>query len=237
MATVPRKGEFYDTESASGEWARGENYGDGTTGDERVAAARAKDYVAPKAEPAVKQTGTPDMPSTPAKKRSFKEEFAAARDGSIFEWNGKMYKKEYAAKKGVSKPAAKATAPAAKADTKAAPSSMKKDVESFNSTAAKPAAKPASKADRYKEEARASAMRADKASYDSKKSDMYKPTRDAVKELPGALRRLRADMGESSGVKSRVKMDKEVKLKQYKSGGSVRGAGLAERGVRKCKMV
>jgi hypothetical protein len=137
----------------------------------------------------------------------------------------------------MSKPEAKATAPAAKADTKAAPSSMKKDVESFNSTAAKPAAKPASKADRYKEEARTSVMRADKASYDSKKSDMYKPTRDAVKELPGALRRLRADMGESSGVKPRVKMDKEVKLKQYKSGGSVRGAGLAERGVRKCKMV
>lgn len=238
MATVPRKGEFYDTESASGEWARGEDYGDGTTGDERVAAARAKDYVAPKAEPAVKQTGTPDMPSTPATQKSptFKEAFAAARKGSegTFMWNGKKYS---TALKGETKPAAKATAPAAKTDTKAAPSSMKKDVESFNSTAAKPTAKPATKGDRDKEEARASAMRADKASYSSKKPDMYKPTRDAIKELPGALRRTRAEMGESSGVKPRVKMDKEVKLKQYKSGGSVRGAGLAERGVRKCKMV
>lgn len=238
MATVPRKGEFYDTESASGEWARGENYGDGTTGDERVAAARAPGYKAPEAEPAVKQTGTPDMPSTPAKKQSFKEAFAAARKsgGDNFTWNGKKYS---TAVKGEAKPAAKT--PAAKTEAKASPSTMKGDVEKFNSSAAMPTAKPASRqqafTEKSREESRASAMRADKASYESKKPDMYKPTRDAVKELPGALRRLRAEAGATSGAKPRVKMDKEVKLKQYKSGGSVRGSGIAQRGVKKCKMV
>jgi hypothetical protein len=44
MATVPRKGEFYDTESGSGEWAGDENYGDGTTREQRIAAARAPGY-------------------------------------------------------------------------------------------------------------------------------------------------------------------------------------------------
>lgn len=33
------------------------------------------------------------------KQKSFKEAFAAAKDGSNFEWNGKMYKKEYAQKR------------------------------------------------------------------------------------------------------------------------------------------
>jgi len=42
------------------------------------------------------------------KKRSFKEEFAAAKDGSVFTWNGKQYKKEYA--KPADKPAAKPAA-------------------------------------------------------------------------------------------------------------------------------
>lgn len=44
MATVPRKGEFYDTESGSGEWAGDEQVGDGTTREQRIAAARAPGY-------------------------------------------------------------------------------------------------------------------------------------------------------------------------------------------------
>lgn len=46
-------------------------------------------------------------------KQTFKQAFASAKDGSIFEWNGKKYKKEYA--KPASKPAATSTdKPAAK---------------------------------------------------------------------------------------------------------------------------
>jgi len=38
------EGEFIDTESESGEWAGDENYGDGTTREERVAMARSPSY-------------------------------------------------------------------------------------------------------------------------------------------------------------------------------------------------
>ena len=211
MATVPRKGEFYDTESASGEWARGEDYGDGTTGDERVAAARAKDYVAPKAEPAVKQTGTPDMPSTPEKKRSFKEEFAAARDGSIFEWNGKMYKKEYADKKGMSKPAAKAEADKAQARTKSMEdaAALAKKLRATVKTA--PESRPGSES----------------------------PMAPTKKNAAAAGNKLMSDRykGRREGFDSKMKKTTGGKTTDYAKGGSVRGAGLAERGVRKCKMV
>ena len=189
MATVPRKGEFYDTESASGEWARGENYGDGTTGDQRVAAARAKDYVAPTVEaPAVKMTGSPDMPSSPAKKISFKEAFAAAKDGSTVNWNGKKDNKEYADKKG-----------------------MSKDVEKFNPTAALP-----------------------------KKSDApvrsLAPTKNNAAEMDNKLTAERYK-GRRAGFDAKMKKTTGGKTTDYAKGGSVRGAGIAQRGVKKCKMV
>ena len=38
------EGEFIDTESESGEWAGNENYGDGTTREERVAMAKSPSY-------------------------------------------------------------------------------------------------------------------------------------------------------------------------------------------------
>lgn len=99
-----------DRATASGEWARGENYGDGTTGDERVAAAKAPDYKAPAAESAADEA--------PAKKQSFKEAFAENRKAgnADFEWNGKKYTTEMAS----SKPAAPKAAPKASAS---APSS------------------------------------------------------------------------------------------------------------------
>ena len=81
----------------SGEWARGENYGDNTTGDERVAMARAPARMASNEEVrAAAEEGA-------AKSQTFKEAFKAAKDGSTFSWNGKQYKKEYASAK---KPAA-----------------------------------------------------------------------------------------------------------------------------------
>lgn len=50
-------------------------------------------------------------PVAAPKKTSFKEAFAAAKDGSTFEWNGKSYKKEFAQPKKAATP--KAAAPAA----------------------------------------------------------------------------------------------------------------------------
>lgn len=92
-----------DRATASGEWARGENYGDGTTGDERVAAAKAPDYKAPVAE----------ADEAPTKKQSFKEAFAENRKAgnANFEWNGKKYTTEMASAKPVA-PKATPSAPA-----------------------------------------------------------------------------------------------------------------------------
>lgn len=55
----------------------------------------------------VEAMGSGDAPSTssedsspaPERKQSFKEAFASAKQGSTFEWNGKKFKKEYAAAK------------------------------------------------------------------------------------------------------------------------------------------
>jgi hypothetical protein len=46
-----------------------------------------------------KARGWTDTEEAPAKKQTFKEAFAGAKDGSTFEWNGKKYKKEYASAK------------------------------------------------------------------------------------------------------------------------------------------
>lgn len=45
--------------------------------------------------PSADMPGIPKMDQNP-KKQSFKEAFAEAKDGSVFTWNGKEYKKEYA---------------------------------------------------------------------------------------------------------------------------------------------
>lgn len=104
----PAVRHFHDGGLNDGEWARYENYGDGTTGEERVAMARDPNYKVPapvttdrddegrekgmyEAEPSENFT-----PAKETKKQSFGEAFKAAKDGSTFEWNGKMYKKEYA---------------------------------------------------------------------------------------------------------------------------------------------
>lgn len=81
-------------EVSDGEWARSENYGDGTTGDERVAMARDPEYQEP-----VKVEAVPEskVESTPIK-QSFKEAFAENRKAgnSTFEWNGKKFTTEVA---------------------------------------------------------------------------------------------------------------------------------------------
>lgn len=105
-----------DRATASGEWARGENYGDGTTGDERVAAAKAPDYKAPVAE----------ADEAPAKKQSFKEAFAENRKAgnANFEWNGKKYTTEMAS----AKPAAPKATPSAPAPSVSRAKTFSEDV-------------------------------------------------------------------------------------------------------------
>lgn len=104
----PAVRHFNDGGLSDGEWARGENYGDGTTGEERVAMARDPNYKVP--APATtdrddegrekgmfeKEPSENFTPVKETKKQSFGEAFRSAKDGSTFEWNGKMYKKEYA---------------------------------------------------------------------------------------------------------------------------------------------
>jgi hypothetical protein len=78
----------------------------------------------------------------------------------------------------------------------------------------------------------------DKSAAARKKPDMYKPTRDLIEDAPEVIRSVRKSAaGDASKVTPRVKLGKEIQLKQYKSGGSVRGAGMAQRGVKKCRMV
>lgn len=88
--------------TATGEWARGENYGDGTTGQERVDMAKAP-------EMAVK-----DEPAAP-RKQSFKEAFAENRKAgnATFEFEGKKFTTELA------KPAAQAPREAKKTEAPA----------------------------------------------------------------------------------------------------------------------
>lgn len=89
-------------EAASGEWARGENYGDGTTGQERVDMAKAPDMAAK------------DEPAAP-RKQSFKEAFAENRKAgnATFEFEGKKFTTELA------KPAAQAPREAKKTESPA----------------------------------------------------------------------------------------------------------------------
>lgn len=103
----PAVRHFNDGGLNDGEWARGENYGDGTTGDERVAMARDPNYkpVTSDRDSEGREKGmfekekgwdSAPEPVKETKKQSFSEAFKAAENGSTFEWNGKMYKKEYA---------------------------------------------------------------------------------------------------------------------------------------------
>lgn len=125
-------------ELSDGEWMRGENYGDGTTGDERVAMARDPGYTEsavttplPEPEPIKTEEAKPEP-----KRESFKEAFARNRasGAKTFEWNGKKYTTEMA---GASKPrtAAKVT------DTGDETERLKaRTAQSVPSTAARPVA-------------------------------------------------------------------------------------------------
>ena len=90
----------------TGEWARGENYGDGTTGDERVAMARAPRREATQ-EDIDSLVAAPRFEPEAETKKTFKQAFAAARGAGdkTFEWNGKKYTTEMAS--GASKPTTK----------------------------------------------------------------------------------------------------------------------------------
>lgn len=61
-----------------------------------AAEREAKDAYRKDVEPVETRVETPKM--------NFKQAFAAAKDGSVFEWNGKKYKKEYASDKQTSAP-------------------------------------------------------------------------------------------------------------------------------------
>jgi hypothetical protein len=123
--------------NAASDWAANENYGDGTTADQRremTGAAPAKmatnDEVRAAAEP------TPEAKPVPTK-QSFGDAFKAARaaGGADFEWNGKKYTTELATSKGVSK--APAAAPAPKTETK----SVAPAAQAAPAAESKPAAK------------------------------------------------------------------------------------------------
>ena len=117
--------EFGDYDNAvnansdNGEWARGENYGDGTTGDERVEMARKPVDTSSMKMPTVEDE--PAEREAPAKAMSFKEAFAANRKAGAktFEWNGKKYTTDIATSKPAAKPAA-----APKAETKSSGMSL-----------------------------------------------------------------------------------------------------------------
>ena len=109
----------------TGEWARGENYGDGTTGDERVAMARAPRREATQ-EDMDSLVAAPRFEPEAETKKTFKQAFAAARGAGdkTFEWNGKKYTTEMASG------ASKAAAPAkAAATTTPAPAKRKYEYE------------------------------------------------------------------------------------------------------------
>lgn len=100
-------GEFIDNESESGEWAGDENYGDGTTREERVAMAKApaRKSSLTEDETAVESNIGQGKYAAPAKsapaKQTFKEAFAAARGAKkgSFDWNGTKYTTEMAGEK------------------------------------------------------------------------------------------------------------------------------------------
>lgn len=79
-----------------------ENYGDGTTREERLAMVRSPRKAAPAEDESAIETNVGQGKSSgPAAKQSFKEAFAAARKGGgkSFEWNGKKYTTEMAGAK------------------------------------------------------------------------------------------------------------------------------------------
>jgi hypothetical protein len=86
-------------ESESGEWARGENYGDGTTGQERVDAAKAT--TAPSRSMATDTEVRAAADEGSAMPKTFKEAFAKNRaDGNkTFEFGGKSFTTDVASEK------------------------------------------------------------------------------------------------------------------------------------------
>lgn len=89
--------------SDNGEWARGENYGDGTTGDERVAQARkpvdTTGAIEKMAAMTAGDTGSEvKIDGVGGGKKSFKDAFAENRKAgnATFEWNGKKFSTEIA---------------------------------------------------------------------------------------------------------------------------------------------
>lgn len=89
--------------TSDGEWARDENYGDGTTGDERVAMARSETSAEPSTATVEMPVGADRIQPEPEqpKKESFKEAFARNRaaGAKTFDWNGKKYTTELAESK------------------------------------------------------------------------------------------------------------------------------------------
>lgn len=78
-------------QNSNQDWARGENYGDGTTPDQRSEMTGGPKMASNEEIIAAEREATDK--SAP---KSFKQAFKDAKDGSTFEWNGKSYKKEYA---------------------------------------------------------------------------------------------------------------------------------------------
>jgi hypothetical protein len=107
------EGEFIDTESESGEWAGDENYGDGTTREERVAMAKSPSYK-PKeaADESAMETNVGQGKSSGPAKKSFKDAFSEARKGGgkSFEWEGKKYSTDMAGEKKAAPKAEQASA-------------------------------------------------------------------------------------------------------------------------------
>jgi len=195
-----------------------------------------------------KMTGSPDIPVTPAapstaaveKKPSFGAAFAAAREGGekTFMWNGKKYTTEM---KGEAKPAAKA-APKAEASSAG-------NIKAYSMAAHKAAPKAApSSAANIKAHSMAAHKNTPKAKPSSMKGDVEKfnpaavkprsmaPTKNNTAEMDNKLTSDRYK-GRRAGFDAKMKKTTAGKTSDYKAGGSVRGAGIAQRGVKKCRMM
>ena len=158
----------------------------------------------------------------------------------------------------------KTGAPVKKPQVKVAPSSMKGDVEKFNSTSAKPNAI----AMRDAALKRAGEMKAKQAADESAKAAAEKTRMADAAKLAKELRAkvpVRADArpgyespmaptkanaaakgnkltsdrykGRRAGFDAKMQKTTAGKTTGYKAGGSVKGSGIAQRGVKKCKMV
>ena len=167
------------------------------------------------------------------KPKSFKEAFAAAEDGSTFEWNGKKYKKEYAKPTAAPAPAPKASAPAPKASAPA--------------PAPKPAPKAERSGDQYSGRAEIAKRFGTQSMRDEAKPDIKAEDVEAAKKageerrrrhsesLSDSFKRIGAKIGSQS-------MRDKYKEEGYAKGGSVgsasrRADGCAQRGKTRGKIV